>query len=54
MALSADDEAQLTIDSLLEDVDLEEDITLEELNEIIKPFTEQLSALLDRLVSSLE
>ena len=44
--VSMDTEAQISIDNVYEDEDLEREMTRDEYNEIIQPFVQQLAKLL--------
>ena len=53
-ALSADNEAKLEIDSLVDEIEVDEDMTLEVFNEMIEPYTQRLRDLFASLVQELD
>ena len=54
MALSGDNEAQLSVEGIVGDEDIEISVTLDEINQNIQPITDQLGKLLHKVVSSLK
>ena len=52
-ALSGDSEAQLSIDNLLDEVDVDRTVTLEEFEELIAPVTQQLHEFIDNTIQML-
>ena len=54
MALSGDNEAQLSVEGIVGDEDIEISVTLDEINQNIQPVTDLLGKLLQKVVSSLK